>query len=93
MLQLAAAWVLTGTELLDRATVTIDVGRIVDVKRGVATGAAPLDGWLAPDGVVLLELNRRQYRPAADTARRVGWRASPRHASDGQTTTLVLRPT
>jgi N-acetylglucosamine-6-phosphate deacetylase len=56
MLQLAAAWVFTGTELLDRATVTIDAGRIVDVERGVATGAAFLDGWLAP-GLVDVQVN------------------------------------
>lgn len=51
-----------------------------------------LTGWLAPDGVALVELNRQQYRSAAAYARRAGWDAAPRRGSDGQTVLLELRP-
>lgn len=48
-------------------------------------------GWLAPNGVALIELNRQQYRSAAGDARRAGWSASARRGSDGQTVLLELR--
>jgi release factor glutamine methyltransferase len=51
-----------------------------------------LVGWLAPDGLALIELNRQQYRSAASAARRAGWNAAPRRRSDGQTVLLELRP-
>ena len=50
-----------------------------------------LVGWLEPNGVALIELNRQQYRAAAAHARRVGWIASPRRGRDGQTALLELR--
>jgi release factor glutamine methyltransferase len=50
-----------------------------------------LVGWLAPDGVALIELNRQQYRSAAADARRAGWIASARRGNDGQTVLLELR--
>ncbi|MFE5670343.1 hypothetical protein ACFQ58_01915 [Agromyces sp. NPDC056523] len=50
-----------------------------------------LGGWLAPDGVALIEMNRRQYRPAAVLARRSGWAPRARRSSDGQTVLLELR--
>ncbi len=46
--------------------------------------------WLAPDGRVLLELNRRQAPAAAAHARAAGFRASYRTAPDGQTAVLDL---
>ena len=50
-----------------------------------------VDPWLAPDGRVLLELNHRQASIAAAHARALGFRASYRTGSDGQTATLGLR--
>ncbi len=44
--------------------------------------------WLAPDGVALIELNRRQASAAVAHARGLGLRANCRTASDGQTATL-----
>jgi N-acetylglucosamine-6-phosphate deacetylase len=56
MLNLAAAQVFTGKELLDGATVQVDGGRIVDVKAGIAPGVDFLDGLLAP-GLVDVQVN------------------------------------
>jgi release factor glutamine methyltransferase len=50
-----------------------------------------LDGWLAPRGTALIELNRRQYRSAAAIARRAGWAPRARRSQDGQTVLLDLR--
>ncbi|GGI45434.1 release factor glutamine methyltransferase [Agromyces flavus] len=62
-----------------------------DGLRNVGTLIDELGGWLAPEGVVLIELNRRQYRAAAVLARRSGWTPRARRSSDGQTVLLELR--
>ncbi len=59
----------------------------LDQIRALIDEAGP---WLAPGGRVLLELNRRQAPAAAGYARRAGFRAAHRTASDGQTSLLDL---
>ena len=57
----------------------------------VTTLVDGLSGWLAPGGLALVELNRRQYRSAAALAGRAGWAPRARRSSDGQTVLLELR--
>ncbi len=56
MPMLSATHVFTGTDLLDRSTLHIRDGVIVDITRGVANGAEVCDGMLAP-GLVDIQVN------------------------------------
>jgi len=47
--------------------------------------------WLAPQGRVLVELNRGQYSSAAAHARRLGYRTARHAGADGQTVLLGIR--
>ena len=58
----------------------------------VGTLIDELGGWLAADGIALIELNRRQYPPAAEHARRAGWAPRARRSPHDQTVLLELRP-
>jgi release factor glutamine methyltransferase len=60
----------------------------LDLVRELVDTAAP---WLAPDGVVLLELARSQWTAAAAHARRAGWRPASADHAEVPTRVLVLR--
>ena len=64
-----------------------DYAHGLDLVRRLIDTARP---WLAAEGVVLLELNRRQAPRAAAHARAAGFRSRYRTGPDGQTALLRL---